>query len=198
MQRNVLEYLEATAPRLPDKTAFSDGTGSLTFSQLSRAARGIGTFLARQGCRREPVAVFMPRHPTAVAAFFGAVYAGCFYVPIDDEMPLHRVELIFQTLRPRAVICNGTTRQAVQQLDAGAVIYDYDQIADTAPDDDLLAEIRARQLDTDPLYVVFTSGSTGTPKGVVACHRSVIDYIEQLSDALGFSEDTVFGNKTPL
>ena len=25
MQRNVLEYLEATAPRLPDKVAFSNG-----------------------------------------------------------------------------------------------------------------------------------------------------------------------------
>ena len=199
MQRNVLEYLEATAPRLPDKVAFSDGADSLTFGQLFRAARGIGTFLARQGCRREPVAVFMPRHPTAVAAFFGAVYAGCFYVPIDDEMPLPRVELIFQTLRPRAVICNEATRQAALRLGAdAAIIYDYDQIADTAPDDGLLSEIRARQLDTDPLYVVFTSGSTGMPKGVVACHRSVIDYIEQLSAALGFSEDTVFGGQAPL
>jgi non-ribosomal peptide synthetase component F len=32
----------------------------------------------------------------------------------------------------------------------------------------------------------------------VACHRSVIDYIENLSDVLRISEDTVFGNQTPL
>ena len=44
--------------------------------------------------------------------------------------------------------------------------------------------IRDRQLDTDPIYIVFTSGSTGVPKGVVACHRSVIDYIENLSEVL--------------
>ena len=36
------------------------------------------------------------------------------------------------------------------------------------------------------------------PKGVAACHRSVIDYIEQLSRVLGFSRETVFGNQTPL
>ena len=78
MQRNVLEYLEATAPRLPDKIAFSNGTDSLTFGEVSRAARGIGTFLAQNGFRREPVVVFMEKHPRSVAAFFGVVYSGCF------------------------------------------------------------------------------------------------------------------------
>ena len=58
--------------------------------------------------------------------------------------------------------------------------------------------IRDRQLDTDPIYIVFTSGSTGVPKGVVACHRSVIDYIENLSEVLCFNENTRFANQTPL
>ena len=74
----------------------------------------------------------------------------------------------------------------------------FNPVPDAEPDDGLLSAIRDRQLDTDPLYIVFTSGSTGVPKGVVACHRSVIDYIEQLSATLGFSEETVFGNQTPL
>ena len=183
---------------MPDKVAFSDGSDSLTFAQLSRFAQGIGTFFAEKGYRREPVAVFMERGPRAIAAFFGAVYAGCCYVPIDEEMPLSRVELIFQTLKPRVVICDGKTRTAAEQLGTAAVICDYDELISTTPDPVKLAAVRAKQLDTDPLYVVFTSGSTGTPKGVVACHRSVIDYIEQLSAALGFSQDTVFGNQTPL
>ena len=127
MQRNVLEYLEATAPRLPDKTAFSNGTDSLTFGQVSRAAQGIGTFLAGLGLRREPVVVFMEKHPHSVAAFFGVVYAGCFYVPIDEEMPLFRVELIFRTLNPRAVLCDGKTRPLAEKLGSDAAIYDYDQ-----------------------------------------------------------------------
>ncbi|MCQ4695541.1 AMP-binding protein, partial [Extibacter muris] len=42
------------------------------------------------------------------------------------------------------------------------------------------------------------SGSTGVPKGVVACHRSVIDYIENLSEVLRFNENTRFANQTPL
>ncbi len=198
MQRNVLEYLEATAPRLPEKEAFHNGTDGLTFGQVSRAARGIGTFLAQKGLAREPVVVFMEKHPKSVAAFFGVVYSGCFYVPIDEEMPLYRVELIFQTLNPRAVLCDEKTRKAVEDLGYTGGLYDYETAASWEPDQPLLDGIRAGQLDTDPLYIVFTSGSTGVPKGVVACHRSVIDYIEQLSAALGFQEDTVFGNQTPL
>ena len=116
MQRNVLEYLEATAPRLPDKIAYSNGVDSLTFGQVSRAARGIGTFLAQQGFAKEPVVVFMEKHPRSVAAFFGVVYSGCFYVPIDEEMPAYRVELIFQTLKPRAVLCDDKTRAVVEKI----------------------------------------------------------------------------------
>lgn len=198
MQRNVLEYLEATAPRLPDKIAFSNGTDSLTFGEVSRAARGIGTFLAQNGFRREPVVVFMEKHPRSVAAFFGVVYSGCFYVPIDEEMPAYRVELIFQTLNPRAVLCDARTRLTVEKMGYEGGLYEFEAAAACEPDATVLSAIRAAQLDTDPLYIVFTSGSTGVPKGVVACHRSVIDYIEQLSETLGFSEDTIFGNQTPL
>lgn len=33
MQKNVLEYLEASARRCPDKTAFTDGARSFTYAQ---------------------------------------------------------------------------------------------------------------------------------------------------------------------
>ena len=116
MQRNVLEYLEATAPRLPDKVAFTNGAYSLTFGDLSRAARGVGTFLGQKGFRGEPVVVFMEKHPCSVAAFFGVVYAGCYYVPMDEEMPRYRAELIFRNLKPRAVICDEKTRSMVEEM----------------------------------------------------------------------------------
>src|SRR5690606_9923293 len=77
-------------------------------------------------------------------------------------------------------------------------VYLYDEAIKTVCDDHALSLIRDRQIDTDPIYIVFTSGSTGIPKGVVACHRSVIDYIENMSEVLRISEDTVFGNQTPL
>lgn len=198
MQNNILEYLESTAPRLPEKVAFSNGTDSLTFGALYHHARAVGSALSARGFYKEPVVVFMEKHPNAVAAFFGTVYGGCFYVPIDEEMPRHRIELIFSSLKPRAVICDRKTAESAREFIAGSELLYFDELIEAEINESALAQIRSRQIDTDPIYIVFTSGSTGVPKGVCACHRSVLDYIEQLSETLGFSEQTVFGNQTPL
>ena len=45
MQTNVLEYLENTVDRVPDKTAFADEESTLSFIQVSEQAKSIGTEL---------------------------------------------------------------------------------------------------------------------------------------------------------
>ena len=87
MQRNILEYLERTVRRVPKKTAISSEEGALTFRELYRQARAIGTGLLREGYSKKPVVVFMSKQPKTVAAFLGVVYSGCFYVPLDGDMP---------------------------------------------------------------------------------------------------------------
>jgi amino acid adenylation domain-containing protein len=99
------------------------------------------------------------------------------------------------------MICDEQTIETAKTLAFQGEIVLYADIGQgkiAASDQQALQEIASRAIDTDPIYVVHTSGSTGIPKGVVACHRSVIDYIEQLSEVLGFEENTVFGNQTPL
>ena len=198
MQTNVLEYLEQTVPRVPDKVAFADENGELTFAEISNNAKAIGSALAGDGLYGEPVVVFMEKSPAAINAFFGVLYGGCYYVPLDVEMPAFRIEMILEQLKPRAVICDSTTKPLLGQFGYEGKSYLFDEMTKTAVDDAALSAIRAKQLDIDPIYIVFTSGSTGVPKGILACHRSVIDYIENLSETLGFDEDTVFGNQTPL
>ena len=43
MQRNILEYLEHTACRVPEKIALSGEDGELTFREVYEQARSIGT-----------------------------------------------------------------------------------------------------------------------------------------------------------
>lgn len=195
---NVLEYLENTVKRVPDKTAYANENMEMTFGEVYHDSRAIGSYLANNNYYKEPVVVFMKKHPHAITAFYGCVYGGCYYVPIDDEMPEFRIRLIFENLHPRVMICDDTTINAVEKFDYNGEILLYDHVRKNEISDELLFGIRDRQLDTDPIYIVFTSGSTGVPKGVVACHRSVIDYIENLSEVLCFNENTRFANQTPL
>lgn len=197
MQKNILEYLEVTAARLPNKVAFSTGKESMTFGEVQREARAIGSALYERGLYGESVVIFMDKHPRTVTAFWGAIYAGCFYVCLDEKMPRARIDAILENLRPRAIIADKKNYAAAIALGIEHT-FAYDDICSYPENTAALECVRQRQCDTDAIYVVFTSGSTGTPKGVVACHRSVIDYTESLTAALEFSEETVFANQTPL
>ena len=196
--RNILEYLEYTVHMVPDKTAFWGEDSALSFRQLYDQARGIGSFLTRKGVYKKPVVVFMRKQPRVIAAFLGAIYGGCFYVPLDEEMPRARIDLILAGLEPGILICDDSTRKLAESLDWEGELYSYEDAAFGIIDEAALQAVRRDQLDIDPIYIVFTSGSTGVPKGVVGCHRAVIDYIENLCDVLKFDENTVFGNQTPL
>lgn len=196
--KNILEYLEKTASERPERPALCDEGGSMTFGGLLRAARAGGSALAERGLTGGPVAVFMRKSPQMAAAFFAAVYAGAFYVPLEESMPAHRIKLILGHVSPGTVICDEATAGYAAEYGFADRAVMYSELVSHAEDAGLLAGIRRRQIDTDPIYVVFTSGSTGMPKGVVGCHRSVIDYAESFTRVIGADGTSVFGMQVPL
>lgn len=199
--KNVLQYLEATAARLPDKVAFADGIGgdgdeALTFSALLANARRVGSALCARGLCGKRVALLMDRHPKTIAAMFGVTYAGGCYICLDAAMPDARLLHILTEAQVALILCDAPNRARAGTFGVPVASLDDFLACDVA--EESLAAVRRAQIDTDPLYIVFTSGSTGLPKGVVACHRSVIDYAEALSAALPLRENCVFGCQSPL
>ena len=198
MQKNVLEYLENIIKVCPEKTAFEGEKESISFLSLYNRAKIIGSFIAEKGINGKPVALLLPKSPVAVAAFFGCIYAGCIYAPIDAGLPENMLIEIFEKLDPKLVICSKETEKVVKQLGYDKQICDIAKIRDGCINEEKFKRIRNLQKADDPLYIVFTSGSTGKPKGVVASHYSVIDYTENLGKELGFNKETTFGNLAPI
>ena len=197
---NVLEYLENTMldSEKHDKIAFAGDDDQLSFMELSRVSRSIGTCLAKRDIFRKPIAIFMEKSPAMIAAFLGTLYSGNYYVPLDAEIPLLRIKLILETCNPPLIICDEKTQKLINEWELKYPTVKYSEIKSHNIDEAALAAIRKQSIDTDPMYIVFTSGSTGLPKGVIANHRSVIDYIEHLSKVLDVDSKTIYGVQSPL
>ena len=195
--QNVLEYLERTAERFPEKTAFSDETLSLTFAQLLDGSRRLGSFIAEHtaGTSR-PVGVLTGRSARTPLAFMAVLQSGNCYVPLDPQMPQARLEAILRQLSPELVLFSEADRRTAEQLSCPTVCIE-DHFSDLV-NEPLLQKRRFAVLDTDPVYIIFTSGSTGTPKGIACHHRGVIDLADWLAEAGGFSSDDVLGNQAPF
>lgn len=195
--KTILDYFEETTEKFPDKVGFSDGSQELTFGQATDNARRIATVLACFGCKR-PVAIFMDRTCGCLSAMLGALYANDFYTIIDVHSPADRIQSILETLENPLVLADEGSWTLADTLVEYDALLRYEDAISTEIDYAILADIRAGMIDMDTAYVLFTSGSTGCPKGVVISHRSLLSYIDWVTETFGFDATTVFGSQTPL
>ncbi|WP_352399300.1 amino acid adenylation domain-containing protein [Anaerotignum sp.] len=198
MIRNILEYLEATAVRLPDKIAFASKEEAISFQELLALSKRVGTFLLRYGKRNAPVAVMMEKTPYSIAAFLGCVYSGNFYTPIDSTMPKDRVLSILNTLQPQVLLIDRKSKKNADYLEYSGEIVILEDILETEVNQEALLKIRKKAVDADPLYALFTSGSTGIPKGVVITHHSVVNLTEWYTETFDISDQEIIGNQAPF
>lgn len=102
--KNVLEYLEQSAQKYPDKIAVKDTTCAYTYEQLQKKARYIGSHLAKHTTPKHPVCVFADKSADTLAVFFGIVYAGCFYTLVDPSFPEARIQSMLSVLQPDVIV----------------------------------------------------------------------------------------------
>ena len=95
---SILDCLEQAEEKYKYKTAVSDTRMSLTWHELAVMARKIGSGLAGLVPAGRPVPILMEKSAVTLAAMFGTVYAGCFYVPVNPYNPGDRLQKIFGTM----------------------------------------------------------------------------------------------------
>ena len=198
METSVLNRLDKTAAAFPDKVMFRDETAEITFGEFDRLTKAVGTYLAQRVPAGSPVAVMSGRHILTPSCFLGAVRAGCFYAPMDGDMPQTRLNQIIGVIRAGFMLVDRAHLETAQALDFDGEIIVFEDIRDTEPDETLLAAREKTLGCTSPLYVIFTSGSTGVPKGVITSHQSLMTYIDSVAKVLDINSTDILGNQSPL
>lgn len=198
MKANVTYWLDETVRRLPDKTAFADERKEITFGQLRSQAMALATYMIRNNLFKKPVVIYLEKGVDVLVSFMGAAYSCNFYSPIDVDMPASRVNKILEVLQPSLVVTSGELQSVFEQFDYKGDYLLFEEAIGGAVDGQAIETARNKGIDTDLLYVLFTSGSTGVPKGVTINHRSVIDYIDWVTETFEITEADSFGNQAPF
>lgn len=210
--KTLTEALDWHAAQHPDRlhmTVLQDEAaeiGSLTYSQLAKAARDVAAgLIARDVAPGDRIALMLPTGLDFFIAFFGIIYAGAAPVPIYPPMQLSRLE---EHLRRQAGILRNagariliTTPQASQFAALlGDQVPSLESVESVAS---LMAEAPSMRLPqiTDPsatALVQYTSGSTGDPKGVVLSHANLLANIRAIGEAMAGTSADVFVSWLPL
>ena len=195
--KNVLEYLEKTSNRLPDKVAVIDDKESCTFAELKDVSSRIGRVLSQYITSAQPVAVMMKKSTKTLQIFLGTVYAGGFYCLLDPDFPAERHLSQLSTLNPPVIITEPDNLEKIEKLSYKGNVITTDELFQKVASSDRLP-INKDIEPKAPLYCNFTSGSTGVPKGVLVGHESVISFIDTFTEMMNITEDDVIGNQAPF
>lgn len=198
MKANVTYWLDESAERLPDKAAFVEEGKSVTFRELQSQAKAVATQIIGKGLFKKPVVVYMEKGVDVLVSFMGAAYSGNFYSPVDVDMPAARVNKILEVLEPALVITTAALKETFESYDYSGGFLLFEEACHGEIREEQIEAARNKGIDTDLLYVLFTSGSTGVPKGVTITHRSVIDYIDWVTETFGITAQDSFGNQAPF
>ncbi len=197
MKKTVLDYLENTCERFPEKIAFSDIKNSITFSELLNSAQRVGSSIADFAKPETIIPFFMDKRIETVIGFFGAVYAGCAYSLINVRYPAAKISSIINKLDSPIIITDSEHYKTLSEISEIKILL-IDDLLKCNINTNLINYRRNSIFDCLPLYVNFTSGSTGNPKGVVVSHRNVVDFITEFVDTFSISNNDVIANQAPF
>ena len=130
MVTSVLNYLDNAAVKYADKIALVEQEKNITYAEMAMTAKKIATnLIVNAGSDCKPIVVLMDKSMEAVISFWGILYSGNIYVPMDAFAPMERINKIIDFVQPAAVIIDGVFADKASELHVEAdLVYRYETL----------------------------------------------------------------------
>jgi len=199
----VQQLIEAQVGKSPDAIAVENDKQTLTYAQLNREANQLALYL-REHCAigsNSIVGIGLARSPQALVAVLATLKSGAAYLPLDPDLPLHRLQEFATQAQLRVILTSKAAFSSISKLRLTAlseVVVLDDSGTATLLASQPSADLPLINSPADLAYVLFTSGSTGKPKGVMIEHCSLINQLYWAQSAFSITPDDVFLHRTSL
>ncbi|MHA4842637.1 amino acid adenylation domain-containing protein [Flavitalea antarctica] len=186
-QSTIVDLFEEQAARTPDSTAVVFEEHSLSYKALNERANQLAHYLRTRGIKEDSfVPLCIERSHHMLVGILGILKAGAAYVPIEPDFPEDRKLFVLNDTGAALVVSSSESAYYLPSLSDLEVIEidDYFSGVRQQPVTNPQTDLKPHNL----AYLIYTSGSTGRPKGVMIEHRSLVDYVAGLNQAIQINE----------
>lgn len=184
------DIFEATAARVPDKTALVFGLRHLTYAELDAAADRAAHRLIEAGVKPgDMVGLWHPRGIELLACQLAIAKTGAAWLPFDADVPTDRIATCLEDASAKALLIDEQHGEAARRQDGiTARILTAHELLAPLPEGTALCR-REGAGPGHTAYVIYTSGSTGKPKGIAITQGSIAHFLRSENARLGVRED---------
>lgn len=190
--KSVIDYLEPIAALLPNQIALECEKTTLTYTQLFHYVNQLADILITQYQIKpqQHILVYLPRHAAWIISALAIMKIGAVYIPIAENTPINRVNLIIKDSTPTLILSN---QFLINKFPEDNFLKDrYLNIEET------LQAFRhyTPSANIAPVpshfiaYIMYTSGTTGGFKGVKIKHVSLVNLIMTQIKRLNLNQNT--------
>ena len=130
MASQVFDWIRRSAALYGGRAVYSGEEGSVTFEELDRFSAAVAAWVAKRSEIERPVAVMTGRNAYTPACYMGVARAGCFYAPMDGDVPRQRLEQIMSVAEPEILIVDRDHLETAKEIagSCGDVVEHHNRI----------------------------------------------------------------------
>ena len=181
--KNVVELLQNTVKKYPDKIGFISGDDRLTFKEFDGIVDRIAAGLERYGVKRgDHVAMLLGIQMEFPLTFFALMKLGAVVVPLNTRFKGEELAYEINDSESRVLIVDEEYWPSIDSVrgqlqTVGKIFFNGPHVPEGTLPFSLLREnreegfTRATSAEADTAAIMYTSGTTGRPKGAILQQR---------------------------